>query len=113
LEYDLENASEVAVGDRAVNKERLKIVGNELNFTRIKKADVPHGRKGKHHVIVTEIVQDLTKLRPGEALQVPRSAFGDEKFERIRAALNRAVKKMELAVGTASDDDNLYVWVEQ
>jgi hypothetical protein len=95
-----------------VNKERLKIVGSELNFTRIKKADVPHGRKGKHHVIVTEIVQDLEKLKPGEALQVPRSAFGDEKFERIRAALNRAVKKTGLVVGTTSDDDNLYVWVE-
>jgi hypothetical protein len=112
LEYDLENARQVALGVGAVNKERLKIVGSELNFTKIKKADVPHGRKGKHHIIVTEIVQDLTKLGSGEALQVPRSAFGDEKFERIRAALNRAVKKTGLLVGTASDDDNLYIWVE-
>lgn len=52
------------------------------------------------------------KAKPEEDLQVPRSAFREEKFERIRAALNRAVKKTELVVGTASDDDNLYVWVE-
>src|SRR5690242_10383770 len=43
------------IGCRAhMNRDRLKIVGLDLNFTRIKKADVPHSRKGKHYTIVAE-----------------------------------------------------------
>src|SRR5919201_6975209 len=96
----------------AANKDRLKLVGQDFTFTRIRRAEVPHERKGKHHELVSHIVQDLVRLRLGEALQVPRSAFGEESLERVRAALSRAVKKTGVEIGTSSDDDNLYVWVE-
>jgi hypothetical protein len=97
---------------KVTNKDKFKIVGRDFTFGRISKAEVPHDRKGKHHVIVSDIVRDLVRLKPGEALQVPRSAFGEQSLERVRAALNRATKKTGLLVGTSSDDDNLYVWVQ-
>jgi hypothetical protein len=95
-----------------MGEQRLKLVKKDLSFRRISKAEVPRERKGKHHGIVSEIVHDLSRLRPGEALEIPRGALGASKLENVRAALNRAVKKLGLEIGTSSNDDNFYVWIE-
>jgi hypothetical protein len=94
-----------------MNKQRLRLVEKDLSFRRIRQADVPRERKGKHHSIVALIVRDLARLNSGEALQIPRRALGEEKPQNIRAALNRAVKKAGFSVSTSMDANNFYVWI--
>jgi hypothetical protein len=80
-----------------------------MNFKRMLQVDVPQGRKGKHHSIVTRILSDLEQIDEGIALKVPLAAL-DESKEKVRSALNRATRKAGLNVATASDDEFLYVW---
>ncbi len=72
-------------------------------------ANVPTGRNGKHKAITAQILDDLDGLERGMALKIPLSELPDTKVN-IRSALSRASHKKGKAVGTAADDDNLYVW---
>jgi predicted DNA-binding protein (UPF0251 family) len=72
-------------------------------------ADVPQGRNGKHKQIVSLILKDLDKLRPGAALKVPLEELAESK-EKVRSALNRATRKANRKVATAADADFLYIW---
>lgn len=79
------------------------------NFETTVQANVPTGRHGKHRTIVNQILDDLAGLERGSALKIPLSELPDTKVN-IRSALNRATRKMEKSVATATDDDFLYVW---
>jgi hypothetical protein len=72
-------------------------------------AAVPHSRNGRHKSIVTDILADLAQLKPGHAVKVPLLELDDTK-EKVRSALNRATRKAQLQVATASDAEFLYVW---
>lgn len=90
-----------------------KSAGNsKLTFSSVEKGDVPHGRKGKHHDLVSEILTDVESLRTGKALKVPKSAFGDSKLTNVRAALTRAAEQKGVTLATSSDDEFFYVWIE-
>ena len=91
-----------------------KAVGgsSKLTFTSVNQSEVPHGRKGKHHDLVNEILADIDGLRTGTALKVPKSAFGDAKLTNVRAALTRAAEQKNVTLATSSDDDFFYVWIE-
>lgn len=89
---------------------RLKLVGKELNFDTMDSLDVPHDRKGKHNALMTRILEDLQRVKPGVALKVPVSALGSQPVENIRAALTREVKKTKFKIATSIDDDYFYVW---
>lgn len=78
-------------------------------FQAILQKDVPHGRDGKHKQIVTRLLTDLERLKPGSALKVPLTALPDSK-ENIRSALNRATRQRGIEVSTSSDADHLYIW---
>ena len=78
------------------------------NFRTVLQAEVPHGRNGKHKLIVTEILADLKQLKDGSALKIPLKEIDSK--EKIRAALNRATRKASLVVATAADSEFLYVW---
>lgn len=80
-----------------------------LNYKRMNQTDVPQGRHGKHHLVVGRILDDLTKLAPGEAIRVPLEDLGDTK-ENLRAALSRAAQKDGSRLYTSADDGYLYVW---
>jgi hypothetical protein len=82
-----------------------------MNFKSMSQIDVPQGRNGKHKAIVTKILSDLDQIKPGVALKVPLAQLTDSK-ENVRSALNRASRKGERNVATASDDTYLYVWNE-
>lgn len=82
-----------------------------LNFTGMPQVDVPQGRSGKHKAIVTRILSDLDQVQNGIALKVPLAELTHTK-EQVRAALNRATRKGERNVATASDGTFLYVWNE-
>jgi len=67
------------------------------------------GRNGKHKEIVSQLLNDIALLEPGNALKVPLSELPDTK-ENIRSALNRATRERGLNIATSSDNDYLYVW---
>jgi hypothetical protein len=78
-------------------------------FTTMRQVDVPQSRNGKHRRIVTEILDDVEVLDPGQAAKVPFKALGDTK-ENVRSALSRESKKRKMAICTAADAEFLYVW---
>jgi len=80
-----------------------------MHFKTMVQADVPHGRNGKHKLIVTTILKDLDRLENDAALKVPLAALVEGK-EKVRSALNRATRKAGRKVATAADRDFLYVW---
>lgn len=83
---------------------------SHLNFGTISVDEVPKGRKGKHHLVIAEIVDDLGELPPGSALKVPFTEFKGVRLANIRAALNRATRSRKLDVNTSTDTEALYIW---
>lgn len=79
------------------------------HFKTMAMVDVPRSRNGKHKGIVTSILSDLDQLGEGAAFKVPLSDLGDTK-ENVRSALNRATRKSNRDVATATDEQFLYVW---
>ena len=71
--------------------------------------DVPKSRKSKHKDIVEAILNDLDELKAGVAFKVPLEELGGSKAN-VRSALNRAARKGQRKVATATDDKFLYVW---
>ena len=83
-----------------------------MNFESISQVDLPQGRNGKHKAIVTKLISDLEKLRPGQALKIPIAELPDTK-ENIRSALNRATTLKNIDVATSSDAEHFYVWIPE
>ena len=81
----------------------------KATFKTTKIADIPIGRKGKHHAIVAAILKDLGALREGSALKIPLAELPDTVVN-IRSALNRASRRLRKDVPTATDEHFLYIW---
>ena len=81
----------------------------EAHFRTVAQLDVPNSRNGKHKKIVTLILRDLDRLKEGAAIKVPLVDLADSK-ENVRSALNRATRKSNRNVATATDESFLYVW---
>jgi hypothetical protein len=79
------------------------------HFRTLDLGDVPHSLNGKHKLIVSMILRDLDQLKDGAALRVPLLDLKDTK-ENVRSALNRATRKTQRNVATATDENFLYVW---
>jgi predicted amino acid-binding ACT domain protein len=47
-----------------------------------------------------------------QALKIPLLDIRKQKLENVRAALNRAGKKVGLQIATSSDDYFFYVWID-
>ncbi len=82
-----------------------------MNFKTMRQLDVPQGRNGKHKEVVSKILSDLDQVPQGVALKIPLAELEESK-ENVRAALNRAIRKGDRNVATASDAEFLYVWNE-
>ena len=82
----------------------------ELHFSAVNRSGVPQGRKGKHRKAVSDILGDLSKLNPQQAVRIPLSSLNGEKMQNLRSALNRATREKKIPVVTSSDDKYLYVW---
>lgn len=83
---------------------------NKRNFESVNRSSVPQTRKGKHHQLVEQILQELAGLRGKRALKIQRAALGTSRVEHVRAALSRASAKMQLPIATKVDDQYFYVW---
>jgi hypothetical protein len=81
-------------------------------FETIPASEVPHGRKGKHNTLVSQILSNLLVLEQGTALKIPLLDLRKQKVENVRSAINRAGRKLQLRVATSSDDYFFYVWIE-
>jgi hypothetical protein len=80
-----------------------------MHFKTTVQANIPMGRNGKHKELVTTILRDLDNLKSGSALKIPLAELAESK-EKVRSALNRAIRKESRHVATATDSDFLYVW---
>jgi hypothetical protein len=87
-----------------------KAVVMPTNFRSGLVSTIPHGRKGKHNLIVSMILDDLARLDPEKAVLVPLDSLDGEKMENVRSALNRATRQRKMPVATATDEKYLYVW---
>ena len=90
-------------------KVQTELEDKAKNFAVVSRDEVPHGRHGKHRDIVTQILDDLSTLKGGNAMKVPLDGLEESK-EKVRAALSRAVKQRGIRVVTSSDDTYLYIW---
>ncbi|HEU5399774.1 MAG TPA: hypothetical protein VFU86_00380 [Terriglobales bacterium] len=88
---------------------RENIVDPRRGFPSISQDDLPHGRRGKHHDIIADLLRDLTTLSDGRALKIPLKELPDTKAN-IRSALNRAARQRKLEIATSSDERHLYIW---
>ncbi len=79
------------------------------NFESIAKIDLPNGRRGKHHHLLTQVLEDLEQLPEGRAIRIPLADFTGTSAD-IRSAISRATKKRNIEVETSSDDEFFYVW---
>ncbi len=79
------------------------------HFESILQADVPQGRRGKHHEIIEKVMTDLEQLAPGRAMKIELTELPDSK-ENVRSALNRETRLLGISVSTSSDEQFLYVW---
>ena|SRR5579864_1792033 len=84
-----------------------------FNFANRLITSVPHGRKGKHNIIVAKILADLERVDAQTAILVPLDRMNGEKMANVRSALNRATKQKKLSVSTSTDDKYFYVWRTQ
>jgi hypothetical protein len=82
---------------------------DEIKFESILQADVPKGRDGKHKQIITILLNDIRRLKPGAALKVPLAELPDTK-ENIRSALSRAAAQHGLDIATSSNNEFLFIW---
>jgi len=82
-----------------------------MNFSSVSRTTLSTGRNGKHKTIVTKVLADLDRLKPGDALKIPVAELDFSKAK-VRSALNRAARKVGRAVKTSSDDTFLYVWID-
>ncbi|HKW66418.1 MAG TPA: hypothetical protein VJP04_03960 [Terriglobales bacterium] len=81
----------------------------KASFKTTKIANIPTGRRGKHHAIVAAILKDLGGLQEGNALKIPLAELPDT-IVNVRSALNRATRKLGKDVPTATDERFLYIW---
>jgi hypothetical protein len=84
-----------------------------LNFANRLIASIPHGRKGKHNLIVAKILADLDRVDTETAIMVPLDGLNGERMENVRSALNRATRQKNISVSTSTDDKYFYVWRTQ
>ncbi len=84
--------------------------GNGRHYESMNRDDVPQGRKGKHRKAVADILADLSKLTPKQAIKIPLSTLNGEKMQNLRSALNRVTREKNIPVVTSSDEKYLYVW---
>jgi hypothetical protein len=83
--------------------------GDKSNFDTVAYGDLPSGRRGKHHSLILQVLQDLDSLEEGRAIKIPLAEFTGTVAD-LRSAISRATRKTSVDIATSSDEQYLYVW---
>lgn len=67
-------------------------------------------RTGKHHQIVSQILNDLLRLDEYAAIRLDLTKLGMKKAT-LRTAIHRAAKKQKLHLATTSDEKHVLVFL--
>ena len=79
-------------------------------YERVLVASLSKGRRGKHHDLVRDILQDLESLPKGSAIKIPLAETDGVALANLRSAMHRVTTSRRLRVETSSDDKNFYIW---
>jgi hypothetical protein len=82
-------------------------------YRRVEISSLRKGRRGKHHELVDGILQELMKLRPGSALEIPLAEVNGIGMANLRSAVHRASASAGMSIETLADEKNFYVWKTQ
>ena len=91
-------------------KSENKPKGRRPRFEQISVASLGKGRRGKHHGLIQEILQDLAALPRGQAIKIPLADVAGVTLANLRSAMHRATTSRKLRVETSSDEHNFYIW---
>jgi hypothetical protein len=84
--------------------------GRRPRFEQISVASLGKGRRGKHHGLIKEVLQDLAALPKGRAIKIPLADVAGVTLANLRSAMHRATTSRKLRVETSSDERNFYIW---
>jgi hypothetical protein len=82
----------------------------ESKYRQVKIDGLDRGRRGKHFDLVQGILQQLKKVPPGSAMEIPLADVGGIGLPNLRSAVHRAATSHGLEIETLADDKNFYVW---
>ncbi len=88
---------------------RRREADNRADYETISQADLPNGRKGKHHSMLVRVLENLERLADGRAIKIPLKDCEGSVAD-IRAAVFRATNRRALEIATSSDEEFFYVW---
>ena len=80
------------------------------NYGRVPIGTLKQSRKGKHHQLLTKVMEDLRNARIGYAVKIPLADIAGVSVLNLRSAIVRAAAKEKITIASSSDDENFYVW---
>ena len=92
------------------NEQKNRNPKHAAKYRQVEVASLKRGRHGKHHGLVRGIVQELTSLQEGSALEIPLSEVGGVGLANLRSAVHRAATSQGLHIETVADEGKFYVW---
>jgi hypothetical protein len=92
------------------NEQKAKNRLPALKYRQVEISGLKRGRHGKHHELVQGIVQELTTLQAGSALEIPLADVGGIGLANLRSAVHRAAASNGVEIETIADGGKFYVW---
>ena len=84
--------------------------GAALKYERVPSSGLKGSRKGRHHELIADILNDLATLPNGSAIQIPLNSVGGLSVASLRSAVVRGTSKQGIRIETSSDEKNFYIW---
>jgi hypothetical protein len=79
-------------------------------YERVAVTSLRKGRRGRHHDLVSGILEELDALPKGSAIKIPLAGTDGVTLANLRSAMHRATTSRRIRVETSSDDKNFYIW---
>ena len=80
------------------------------NYGRVRVSTLKKSRKGKHHLLLKNIMDDLRGVETGFAVRIPLAGVGEVSVLNLRSAISRAAAKEGIAIATSATDEDFFVW---